>query len=105
MVTIAADSEETKDERLEKAFFVVEPNQEELAEIARLLDAWSFNASSCCGAVCQSVQRLLRDDRCATRPREDGAFRHHRGLAASPFNDENNGVTARYRFTRWSLWH
>ena len=46
MVTIAADSEETKDERLEKAFFVVEPNQEELAEIARLLDAWSFNASS-----------------------------------------------------------
>jgi NADPH:quinone reductase-like Zn-dependent oxidoreductase len=39
MVTIAADSEGTKDERIEKAFFIVEPNQKELAEISRLLDA------------------------------------------------------------------
>jgi NADPH:quinone reductase-like Zn-dependent oxidoreductase len=37
-VTIAADSEGTKDERIEKAFFIVEPNQKELAEISRLLD-------------------------------------------------------------------
>ena len=39
MVTIAADSEGTKDERIEKAFFIVEPNQRELTEISRLLDS------------------------------------------------------------------
>jgi NADPH:quinone reductase-like Zn-dependent oxidoreductase len=38
MVTIAADSEGTQDERTKEAFFVVEPNQQELSEIARLLD-------------------------------------------------------------------
>ena len=38
MVTIAADSEGTKDERIEKAFFIVEPNQKELTEISQLLD-------------------------------------------------------------------
>ncbi len=38
MVTIAADSEGTKDARTEKAFFIVEPNREQLTEIARLLD-------------------------------------------------------------------
>jgi NADPH:quinone reductase-like Zn-dependent oxidoreductase len=44
MVTIAADSEGTKDERIEKAFFIVEPNQKELTEISRLLTRVSFNA-------------------------------------------------------------
>jgi NADPH:quinone reductase-like Zn-dependent oxidoreductase len=39
VVTIAADSEGTKDERIEKAFFIVEPNQKELTEISRLLDS------------------------------------------------------------------
>jgi NADPH:quinone reductase-like Zn-dependent oxidoreductase len=39
MLTIAADSEGTKDERIEKAFFIVEPNRKQLTEIARLLDA------------------------------------------------------------------
>jgi NADPH:quinone reductase-like Zn-dependent oxidoreductase len=39
IVTIAADSEGTKDERIEKAFFIVEPNQKELMEISRLLDS------------------------------------------------------------------
>jgi NADPH:quinone reductase-like Zn-dependent oxidoreductase len=34
MVTIAADSEGTQDERTKAAFFVVEPNQQELSEIA-----------------------------------------------------------------------
>jgi len=38
VVTIAANSEGTKDERIERAFFIVEPNQEQLAEVARLLD-------------------------------------------------------------------
>ncbi|CAN5828180.1 NADP-dependent oxidoreductase [soil metagenome] len=38
VVTIAANSEGTKDEPIEKAFFIVEPNQAQLTEIARLLD-------------------------------------------------------------------
>ena len=39
MVTIAANSEGTKDERIEKAFFIVEPNHQQLTEIAQLFDA------------------------------------------------------------------
>lgn len=38
VVTIAANSEGTKDERIEKAFFIVEPNHQQLVEIARLID-------------------------------------------------------------------
>jgi hypothetical protein len=39
MVTIAAESEGTNDERIENAFFIVEPNQKERTEISRLLDS------------------------------------------------------------------
>jgi NADPH:quinone reductase-like Zn-dependent oxidoreductase len=39
MVTIAADGEGTKDERIKKAFFIVEPNQQQMTAISRLLDA------------------------------------------------------------------
>jgi NADPH:quinone reductase-like Zn-dependent oxidoreductase len=39
MVTIAADSEGMQDERTKSAFFIVEPNESQLEEIARLLDA------------------------------------------------------------------
>jgi NADPH:quinone reductase-like Zn-dependent oxidoreductase len=39
MVTIAADAEGTTDERVKAAFFIVEPNQKQLAEIADMLDA------------------------------------------------------------------
>jgi NADPH:quinone reductase-like Zn-dependent oxidoreductase len=39
MVTIAANSEGTKDERIEKAFLIVEPSAAQLTEISRLLDA------------------------------------------------------------------
>ena len=39
MVTIAANSEGTKDDRIGKAFFIVEPNHLQLTEIARLIDA------------------------------------------------------------------
>lgn len=39
MVTIAADSEGTAAERTKEAFFIVEPRQSELVEIARLIDA------------------------------------------------------------------
>jgi NADPH:quinone reductase-like Zn-dependent oxidoreductase len=39
MVTIAAKSEGTKDERIEKAFFIVEPNRDQLIEIGKLVDS------------------------------------------------------------------
>jgi NADPH:quinone reductase-like Zn-dependent oxidoreductase len=39
MVTIAADSEATEDERTKRAFFIVEPNQQQLVEIGKLLDS------------------------------------------------------------------
>ena len=38
MVTIAANSEETSDERTKQAFFIVEPNQKQLTEIGGMLD-------------------------------------------------------------------
>jgi len=39
MITIAADSEATRDERVKQAFFIVEANHEQLVRIARMLDA------------------------------------------------------------------
>lgn len=39
LVTIASDTETTADERAKAAFFIVEPNRQQLVEIARLLDA------------------------------------------------------------------
>ncbi len=39
MVTIAAGEEETADSRTKEAFFIVEPDQKQLAEIAELLDS------------------------------------------------------------------
>jgi NADPH:quinone reductase-like Zn-dependent oxidoreductase len=39
MVAIAADSEGTTDQRVKDAFFIVEANRKQLAEIARMLDA------------------------------------------------------------------
>jgi NADPH:quinone reductase-like Zn-dependent oxidoreductase len=39
MVTIAADAEHTSDQRIRDAFFIVEPNQKQLKEVAKLLDA------------------------------------------------------------------
>jgi NADPH:quinone reductase-like Zn-dependent oxidoreductase len=39
MVTIAANAEGAADERTKKAFFIVEPNQNQLKETAKLLDA------------------------------------------------------------------
>lgn len=38
LVTIAADSEGTNDERIEKAFFIVEPNSKQLTDVAALID-------------------------------------------------------------------
>ena len=39
MITIAADSETTADDRVKRAFFIVEPNHEQLSRIGDLLDA------------------------------------------------------------------
>jgi NADPH:quinone reductase-like Zn-dependent oxidoreductase len=44
MVTIAADNEATADHRVKDAFFIVEPNQQQLIEIAKLLDAGTLKA-------------------------------------------------------------
>ena len=44
MVTIAADSEGTSDERVKNAFFIVEPNQQHLVEIAKHLDDGNLRA-------------------------------------------------------------
>ena len=44
MVTIAADSEGTTDQRVKDAFFIVEPNQKHLVEIAKKLDAGHLRA-------------------------------------------------------------
>jgi NADPH:quinone reductase-like Zn-dependent oxidoreductase len=39
MITIAADSEYTTDDRVKQAFFIVEPNREQLTQIGNLLEA------------------------------------------------------------------
>ncbi|HWB98773.1 MAG TPA: NADP-dependent oxidoreductase [Bryobacteraceae bacterium] len=44
LVTIAADSEGTRDERTQQAFFIVEPRRSQLAEIADLIDAGTLRA-------------------------------------------------------------
>ena len=44
MITIAADSEDTADQRVKNAFFIVEPNQKQLVEIAKQLDAGHLRA-------------------------------------------------------------
>ena len=44
MITIAADSEGRADQRVKDAFFIVEPNQKQLVEIAKQLDAGHLRA-------------------------------------------------------------
>ena len=44
MITIAADSEGAADQRVKDAFFIVEPNQKQLVEIAKQLDAGDLRA-------------------------------------------------------------
>jgi NADPH:quinone reductase-like Zn-dependent oxidoreductase len=44
MVTIAADSEGTQEQRVKDAFFIVEPNQRQLLDLAKLLDAGTLKA-------------------------------------------------------------
>lgn len=44
LVTIAADSEATEDQRVKAAFFIVEPNPQQLLEIAGLLESGELKA-------------------------------------------------------------
>jgi NADPH:quinone reductase-like Zn-dependent oxidoreductase len=44
LVTIAADSEGTTDKRVKDAFFIVEADQKQLVEVARLIDAGTIKA-------------------------------------------------------------
>jgi NADPH:quinone reductase-like Zn-dependent oxidoreductase len=44
MITIAADGEGTTDQRVRDAYFIVEPNQKQLVEIAKQLDAGYLRA-------------------------------------------------------------
>jgi NADPH:quinone reductase-like Zn-dependent oxidoreductase len=44
MVTIAAHSEGTADQRVKDAFFIVEPNQKQLVEVAKQIDAGHLRA-------------------------------------------------------------
>jgi NADPH:quinone reductase-like Zn-dependent oxidoreductase len=39
MVTIAADAEHSREQRVKDAFFIVEPNREQLTRISRMIDA------------------------------------------------------------------
>ncbi len=44
LVTIAAANETSSEERIKQAFFIVEPNRQQLIEIARLLDSGELRA-------------------------------------------------------------
>jgi NADPH:quinone reductase-like Zn-dependent oxidoreductase len=44
MVTIAANSEATSDDRVKQAFFIVEPNHEQLTGIGDMLEAGALLA-------------------------------------------------------------
>ena len=44
MISVAAGDEGTGDQRVKDAFFIVEPNQEQLIEIAKQLDAGLLRA-------------------------------------------------------------
>lgn len=67
MVTIAADSEGTKDQRVKDAFFIVEPNQKQLLELAKLLDAGTLKAFVCAVVPLEEASvaysRAVRDKR------------------------------------------
>jgi len=44
MVTIASDGEDTAEQRVKNAFFIVQPNQKQLVEIAKQTDAGHLRA-------------------------------------------------------------
>ena len=67
LVTIAADSEGTPDERTKKAFFIVEPNGGQLAQIAHLLAAGELRCFVGAEVPFASASAVYQD----TLPRRD----------------------------------
>src|SRR5215470_6833882 len=82
LVTVAASGEQTTDERIRAAYFIVEPSRTQLAEIARLIDGGTLRPVV--GAVFPLAEaRTGRTSRCSRRGRHDG-FPRHEVLAAGP---------------------
>jgi NADPH:quinone reductase-like Zn-dependent oxidoreductase len=69
MITIVSETELSHDPRVKQAFFIVEPNQKQLFQIADLLDAGRLRA------IVDTVVPLAR----APEAFADGVPRHHRG--------------------------
>ena len=59
MITIAADSEATTDDRVKQAFFIVEPNREQLSRIGHMLDVGDLRMVVDAGAAAHSSDRGL----------------------------------------------
>lgn len=62
MVTVASNSENANDERTKKAFFIVEPNGEQLTEIAELLDQGKLHVVVDAILPCMQADRAYRGD-------------------------------------------
>ena len=58
MITIAARSEATTDDRMKQAFFIVEPNREQLTRIGTLLETGRLQTFVDAIAARSSVRRL-----------------------------------------------
>jgi NADPH:quinone reductase-like Zn-dependent oxidoreductase len=70
MVTIAASGEYTGDQRTKDAFFIVEPNQKQLTEVARLLDAGTLKTYV--GAVVTLAEASSAYSGAVPKERENG---------------------------------
>ena len=68
MITIAADSEATTDDRVKQAFFIVEPNREQLSRIGHMLDVGDLRMVVD-GAAAHSSDRGLHGRSSARRGR------------------------------------
>jgi NADPH:quinone reductase-like Zn-dependent oxidoreductase len=70
MVTIAASGESAGDQRTKDAFFIVEPNQRQLTEVARLLDAGTLKTYV--GAVVPLAEASSAYSGAVSEKRENG---------------------------------
>ena len=70
MITIAADSEATTDDRVKQAFFIVEPNREQLSRIGHLLDVGDLRLVVDAVAAHSSDRGLHGRSSAKARPRE-----------------------------------
>lgn len=77
MITIAAESEQQTDNRVKQAFFIVEPDQSQLVEIAKLLDS---------GQLRTFVDAVIPPSRAAEAYSGDLKQRHGRGKVVVDFD-------------------